>query len=191
MLEEKTISGVIGAELDKGALELTGQESALALSSGALRFGPVELALPEGAASVSGAFALTDASLGLDEKLVHGKVGPFWSGPPPSVEISATGDARKINAALLAAGLAAEAIERENDRIENFEADVRERAFFNRRRKAELFMARREAEIAEYLDSQERQRLMDLYLAPHSDYGASRNAAVPTPPTRPAFNEAR
>jgi hypothetical protein len=193
MLEENKIEAAIGAELDKGALALTGQESALALSSGALRFGPVDLALPEGTASVSGAFALIDATLSLDEQLVHSKVGPFWSGPPPSVEISARGDApaRKVNAALLAAGLAAEAIARENDRIENFEADVRERAFFNRRRKAELFMTRRDAEIAEYQESQERRRLMDLYLAPYSEYAASHGVAVPTPPTRPAFTEAR
>ena len=85
----------------------------------------------------------------------------------------------------------AEAIERENDRIENFESDVRERAWFNRRRKAEQFITRREAEIAEYLDDQERRRLMELYLAPYSDYAASRSAPVPTPPMRPNFSEAR
>jgi hypothetical protein len=191
MLEEKKIEAAIGAELDKGPLVLAAQESALSLSSGALRFGPVEFALPEGSASVSGGFALSDASLGLEETLVHAKVGPFWSGPPPSVEVSAQGDARSVNAALLAAGLAAEAIERENDRIENFQADVRERAMFNRSRKAWLFMARREAEIAEFEAEQERRRLMNYYLGPYAEYAASRAAAVPTPPVRPAFTEVR
>jgi hypothetical protein len=191
ILEEKKIESLIGAELDKAPLTLTDRDSALSLSSGALRFGPVDLTLVDGTASVSGGFALPDASLSLDGKLVHAKVGPFWSGPPPSVEVQASGDARKVDAALLAAGLAAEAIARENDRIENFEADVRERAWFNRRRKAEQFMTRREAEIAEYQDEQERRRLMQLYLGPYSDYAASRSAPVPTPPTRPALTEAR
>jgi len=191
LLEEKKIEAAIAAELDKGPLALAAPESALSLSSGALRFGPVEFALPEGGASVSGGFALSDASLSFDETLVHAKVGPFWGGPPPSVEVSAQGDARSVNAVGLAAGLAAEAIERENDRIENFQADVRERAMFNRSRKAWLFLARREAEIAEFEAEQERRRLMDHYLGPYTDYAASRAAEVPTPPSRPAFTEAR
>ena len=93
---------------------------------------------------------------------------------------------RAADAALLAAGLAAEAIARENDRIENFEADVRERAMFNRRRKAELFMARREAEIAEFQDEQERRRLMDHYLGPYSEWAASHYPPPPSPPSRSA-----
>jgi hypothetical protein len=191
LLDEKKIEPAIAAELDKGPLALAAPESALSLSSGALHFGPVEFALPEGSASVSGGFSLSDAILSFDETLVQTKVGPFWSGPPPSVEVSAQGDARSVNASLLAAGLAAEAIERENDRIENFQADVRERAMFNRSRKAWLFMARREAEIAEFEAEQERRRLMDYYRGPYADYAASRATAVPTPPARPAFTEAR
>jgi len=52
-------------------------------------------------------------------------------------------------------------------------------------------MARREAEIAEFEAEQERRRLMNYYLGPYAEYAASRAAAVPTPPTRPAFTEAR
>jgi hypothetical protein len=87
---------------------------------------------------------------------------------------------RRTDAAMLAAGLAAQAIARESDRIENFEADVRERAMFNRKRKAEQFLARREAEISAYFADKERQRLMDLYLSPYTEWAASHAA----PPSR-------
>ena len=62
---------------------------------------------------------------------------------------------REIDDAMLVAGLAAQAIARESDRIATLEADLRERAYFNRVSKAEQFMARREAEIAEF-DAQAR-----------------------------------
>ena len=175
-LDEKKLQAQIGAELDKGPLTLAGASSALAFSSGALRFGPFEAPAREGAASVSGAFDLADLSLGLNAKLVHTKVGPFWSGAPPSVEVATKGEAatRKIDATLLAAGLASESLARESDRIANFEADIRERAAFNRFRKAELFLTRRAAEIAAFEDELERKRLMQLYLGPHAEWAASR-----------------
>ena len=86
--------------------------------------------------------------------------GKFWSGPPPSVTVSLRGGLnglqRDIDASSLAAGLAAQAIARESDRIAALEADLRERAYFNRRLKAEQFLARREAEIEAFKAEQER-----------------------------------
>jgi hypothetical protein len=186
--EQKKLEGLLGAELDKGALQLAGARGALALASGALRFGPLDA--PGGALRLSGAFNLSDLALSLDAVETSAKVGRFWSGPPPTVEITQKGadaSGRKIDAAMLAAGLASEAIARESDRIENFEADVRERAMFNRKRKAEAFMARREAEIAAFLEARERQRLMDHYLGPYTQWAASHGA----PPPPPGRNEPR
>jgi hypothetical protein len=79
--------------------------------------------------------------------------------------------------------LAAEAVARESDRIANFEADVRERAAFNRRLKAERFLARREAEIAAFEDEAERKRLMDHYLEPYSAWAESRREGLSLPPS--------
>ena len=175
-LDEKKLQAQIAAELDKGPLTMAGVSGALALSSGAVRFGPFEVPSGDGAASLSGAFDLADLSLALDARLVHSKVGPFWSGPPPSVEVTTKGDAatRKIDATLLAAGLASESLARESDRLANFEADIRERAAFNRLRKAQMFLTRRAAEVAAFQDEQERKRLMQLYLAPYAEWAASR-----------------
>ena len=66
---------------------------------------------------------------------------------------------RRIDDAAFVAGLAAQAIAREADRIAALEADIRERAFFNRRMKAEEFLAGRDREIAAYLEEQRRLQL--------------------------------
>jgi hypothetical protein len=166
--EEKKLESLIGAELDKGALSLAGPEGALALTSGALRFGPLDA----GGVRLSGALGLADLALSLDATVTSAKTGRFWSGPPPAVEISQTASGRKVDAAMLSAGLSAEAIARESDRIESFEADVRERAMFNRARKAWQFMDRRKAEIAEFLAEKERRRLTDYYRKAYEEWAA-------------------
>ena len=180
-LEAKTLESLIGMELEKGPLTLAAQESPLTLSSAALRFGPLEAPAAEGSTSLSGDVRLADGALDLEARLVHAKVGRFWNGPSPMVVVTAKGalDApvRKIDAALLSAGLSSEAIARETERMENFEADVRERAMFNRRRKAELFLARREAEIDAWEAEQERRQLMERYISEYEAWAASRNAA--------------
>ncbi len=182
--EEKRLEGQIATELDRGPLALEGAEGSLDMSSGALRFGPLATPVRDGAATVSGAFDLGDLTLSLEAKLVDNKVGAFWSGPPPSVEIAVrdAGDPpqRRIDAASLVAGLAAEALARETDRIANFEADLRERAAFNRQLKAERFLARRDEEIAEFEAEQERRRLMAYYLGPYTAWAASRREAQPS-----------
>jgi len=57
---------------------------------------------------------------------------------------------RQIDVSSLSAALAAQAIARETDRISTLEADIRERAFFNRRLKGERLMDRRRQEIQDW-----------------------------------------
>jgi large subunit ribosomal protein L24 len=189
--DAKKLPGLIGAELDKGPLTVEGAQGALSLSSGAIRFGPLDP--PAGDGSVSGAFDLGRLSLTLEATETYPKAGRFWSGAAPQVGIIAGLEppTRKIDAEFLAAGLAAEAIARESDRIQNFEADVRERAMFNRQRKSWLFLDRRAAEIAAFQADEERQRLMRLYLGPYSEWAASHGeTAAPPPPTNGAGKNA-
>jgi septal ring factor EnvC (AmiA/AmiB activator) len=84
----------------------------------------------------------------------------FWSGPPPSAAVTLDNalDApkRQIDVSALSAALAAQAIARESDRISTLEADIRERAFFNRRLKGERFMNRRQREIEDWETEQAR-----------------------------------
>jgi hypothetical protein len=84
----------------------------------------------------------------------------YWSGTAPAVSVVLHGplDAmtREVDSGLFVAGLAAQAIARETDRIAALESDIRERAFFNRRLKASQFMRRRELELAAYAIEQAR-----------------------------------
>jgi membrane protein involved in colicin uptake len=78
----------------------------------------------------------------------------FWSGPPPSATVVVDNvlesPKRQLDVSSLSASLAAQAIARETDRIATMEADIRERAFFNRRLKGERFMDRRRQEIEDF-----------------------------------------
>ena len=63
---------------------------------------------------------------------------------------------RDIDSANLANGLEAQAIARETERIAAFEADIRERAAFNRRLKASRYMRQRELELEAFAADQAR-----------------------------------
>ncbi len=84
----------------------------------------------------------------------------FWSGPPPSAAVVADNAVeaprRQLDVSSLSAGLAAQAIARETDRIAAMEADIRERAYFNRRLKGERLMDRRRQEIEDFEVEQSR-----------------------------------
>ena len=84
----------------------------------------------------------------------------FWSGPPPSATVTVDNalDApkRQIDISTLSAALAAQAVARESDRISTLEADIRERAFFNRRLKGERLMDRRQQEMQDWETEQAR-----------------------------------
>ena len=93
---------------------------------------------------MSGSFDLKTFEFSANAVFDSDRVAKFWSGPSPAVTVSLAGplDApqRKIDDTAFAAGLAAQALARESDRIATLEADIRERAFFNREKKAWAFL---------------------------------------------------
>jgi hypothetical protein len=97
---------------------------------------------------------------------------------------------REIDSSLLVAGLSAQAIARETERIADLDSDIRERAFFNRRLKAGQFMRRRELELDAYavdqtrLKSEEDRRRVEAELLKADE--ERRKAAAPEPPAAPA-----
>ena len=73
--------------------------------------------------------------------VVTGLTSPkYWSGAPPQANLTWKGPwpqlERRVDAAALASGLAAANIARDSERLAALDADIRERAFFNRRLKA-------------------------------------------------------
>ncbi|MGO9743905.1 MAG: AsmA-like C-terminal region-containing protein [Roseiarcus sp.] len=215
-IDETNIQHALSQELDKAPLALPDGEVPLTLASGVISAGPVEIEGPQRRASVSGAFDLKNFDFSAAAHFETFEVGKFWAGAAPAIDVTSSGPldapARRIDDGALTAGLAAQAIARESDRIATLEADLRERAAFNRRIKAQEFTDRRERELQEfYADQQrkkmeaERQRVMDaLQKAADEkaaaekaaaeaaaeqaarDKAAAAAAAVPVPPAAPA-----
>lgn len=83
-----------------------------------------------------------------------------WTGPVPGATLIWQGRPgamqRNADAGPLFNAISARAIAREAARVEALEADIRERAYFNRRAKAFEFIRRRDREVAAYLDEKHR-----------------------------------
>ncbi len=160
-LDETNIGFFLAKELDKAPAVLPEGTAPAALSAGALKMGPIALPGPQGQADVTATFDLRSLSLDTGLRLVSPSDKlKFWSGPPPAASVTVQ-DAlhaprRKVDASSLSAGLATQAIARETDRIANMEADIRERAFFNRRLKGLQTLDRNEKELQDFLTEQQR-----------------------------------
>ena len=164
-IDETNVGYNLGLEFDRAALPLPDGASPATLSAGVIRIGPLSIGRAAGSATMSAAFDLRAQRLALDVAFAEARGGKFWVGAPPAVEVSLSGalsaPARRIDASPLAAGLAAQAIGRDTDRISALEADIRERAWFNRRLKAEKYMRQREGELAAFAAEQARQKAED------------------------------
>ncbi len=169
-IDETNIAYQLGVDLDKGALAIPDGPKPVALSAGMLKLGPIAIAGPRAAATLTASLNLGHPRLETQLQLAAPVTGlKFWSGPSPSalvtVEDALDAPKRQIDAAGLAAGLATQAIARESDRIANLEADIRERAFFNRRLRGERFLDRRKEEIEDWRAEQERLTGLSQHLA--------------------------
>ncbi len=204
-LDETNIAFAFGNELNRGPLAIPDGPAPLALSGGVVKIGPIKM----GAGGEDGAVS---ADLDLRTLAAHASLAltssasdlKFWSGPPPSASVTLDNvleaPKRQVDVSALSAGLAAQAIARETDHISAMEADIRERAFFNRRLKGERFMDRRRREIEDWQVEQARlkgqaERLRDLEEADKAtEAEAAKKAAQPPTkrrPTKPRRTRAR
>jgi hypothetical protein len=154
-LDETNIAYEFGQELNKAPLKLPDGARPLSLGAGMMKIGPLTIARPDGDTTLSVSFDLTRLSMETRLTLTSSSAGlKFWSGPPPSATVTVqdglSAPKRQLEVAALSAALATQAIARESDRIANLEADIRERAFFNRRLKGERFIEQRNAEIEDW-----------------------------------------
>jgi hypothetical protein len=169
-LDETNIAYVFGNELNKAQLPIPDGAVPVALTSGVMKLGPVAIARPHGEATLSAELDLRKLALKTRLGLVSNAAGlKFWSGRPPgataTVEDVLDEPKRRLDVSSLSAGLATQAIARETDRIATLEADIRERAFFNRRLKGERFMDQRAAEIQDWRAEQARLKGLAEHLA--------------------------
>ena len=170
-LDETNIAFAFGNELSRAPLPIPDGSAPIALSAGVMKVGPIRIPGRRGDGSLSADFDLrklaAETRLTLTSSASDLK---FWSGPPPSAAVAVDNvlDApkRQLDVSSLSAGLAAQAIARETERIAAMEADIRERAFFNRRLKGERFMDRPAAEIEELEVEQARLKGLTEHLRP-------------------------
>jgi hypothetical protein len=181
-LDETNIAYVFGNELNKTQLPIPDGAVPVALTSGVMKLGPVAIARPHGEATLSAELDLRKLALKTRLGLVSNAAGlKFWSGRPPgataTVEDVLDEPKRRLDVSSLSAGLATQAIARETDRIATLEADIRERAFFNRRLKGERFMDQRAAEVQDWRAEQARLKGLAEHLAEQEKAEAEKAAA--------------
>ena len=154
-LDETNIAFAFSNELNRAPLAIPDVSAPLSLSAGVMKIGPIEIHEGRGDGALSADLDLR--TLGAETRLTLTSAAndlKFWSGAPPSagvtVDNALEAPKRQIDISALSAALAAQAIARETDRISTMEADIRERAFFNRRLKGERSMDRRRQEIEDW-----------------------------------------
>ena len=188
-LDETNIAFAFSNELNHAPLAIPDGSAPLSLSAGVMKMGPIKLPQGQGGGETLSAdldlrtlttqtrFTLTSSASDLK----------FWSGPAPSAAVTIDNaleaPKRQIDISALSAALAAQAIARETDRISTMEADIRERAFFNRRLKGERLMDRRGQEIQDWEVEQARlkgqaERLRSLEEADRAAEAAAAKAAA-------------
>ncbi len=154
-LDETNIAFAFSNELNRAPLAIPDGSAPLSLSAGVMKIGPIKLPEGRGDGALSADLDLrtlaTQARFTLTSSASDLK---FWSGAAPSAAVTIDNaleaPKRQIDISTLSAALAAQAIARETDRISTMEADIRERAFFNRRLKGERLMDRRQQEIQDW-----------------------------------------
>ena len=154
-LDETNIAFAFGNELNRAPLAIADGSAPLSLSAGVAKIGPIKIPEGQGDEALNADFDLRTLTTQARFTLTSSASGlKFWSGPPPSagvtVDNALEAPKRQIDVSSLSAALAAQAIARETDRISTMEADIRERAFFNRRLKGERLMDRRQQEIQDW-----------------------------------------
>ena len=127
---------------------------------------PSKIDLQSADATFSAALDLRTLTIDQALEIVSRATPPKWTDPNPRVRIVWTGPlqkpARAIDAAQLVNGLSARAIQRESARIEALDADIRERAMFNRRLRGDEWRRQREVEIRAFVIEQERQEKLRI-----------------------------
>ncbi len=139
-IDDTAIRQAITADLDKGALALGALSTPVTIAAGVLRGDPVTVTTPAMRSISLASLDLRSLLWSLTSTVTLPNPPRDWVGSPPQVTVSWKGPfaapAREVDATALVNGLAGRAIARDQARIEAFQDDIRERAFFARRLRA-------------------------------------------------------
>ncbi|MFV0280256.1 MAG: AsmA-like C-terminal region-containing protein, partial [Rhodoblastus sp.] len=153
-LDARALEKKLDDAFDKGAQEPGNLESEATVAAGKLTLSPAEARAGQADVSLSGALDLHTGAMEARETLSLATPENWSARPRVTLEWNggAQGFSRTIHAQALIAALAERAIAREKERNAALEADIRERAMFNRR----LRMDRRNAEERRALEDAKR-----------------------------------
>ncbi|WPP05616.1 AsmA family protein [Methylocella tundrae] len=150
-LEAKEIAAALANELKRADFKAGSRAFDVAIASGMLHLAPP--ADGNLGATVAGSFDLRQAILTERLNFVLSALPKDWSGPAPDVSVVIKGPLSapgvQIDAAALANALSSRAILRESARIESYEFDAHERAFFYQRLRSERRRERERNQAAE------------------------------------------
>jgi hypothetical protein len=159
-IDQTNVGHALELELNKRPLLIADASASASLTGGIIRSGPFEARNSRDDAALQASFDIRSFVLEIRVALTELQTPKYWSGTAPAISVVLKGPLeasnREVDSSLFVAGLAAQAIARETDRIAILESDIRERAFFNRRLKAGQFMRRRERELESYTVEQAR-----------------------------------
>ncbi|KAF0232287.1 MAG: hypothetical protein FD175_109 [Beijerinckiaceae bacterium] len=167
-INENRIGGLIDQELRKGELRLSGLAAPLGLINGQVRVAVPPRVLEQAGGmtvSVTPNFSVDLLRREAEARFIFAQtvLPRDWSGAVPEIQLAlplearAPGEGRpgeskpqrRLQVASLVNGFLAMAIQRDLERAEAFEADVRERAAHLRRQRGDAFIERRNREIRE------------------------------------------
>ena len=158
-IERATLTAALSGALDNGEQLIDPFDGDLALAAGRLALTPAAARAGGREVRIGGGLDLRSGALDLRETM-NAPPSIDWTGSPPALNIVWSGDfrapTRTVRADAVIASLAERAIAREAARNAALEADIRERAFFNRRLK---FDRQREADRQAELARMEKARL--------------------------------
>jgi uncharacterized protein involved in outer membrane biogenesis len=138
-VEPKEIETALSRELDRAPFQNASELYYDApLAGGVLRLSP-RSAYSGGPTltSTQATFDIRNYALNLQADISLTSLPRGWTGPAPQISVAATRllsqPVRRVDSSSLVAALAARAAQRETERIQSLEFDIKERAFFNRR----------------------------------------------------------
>lgn len=161
-INENRVGGLLEQELRKGDLRLAGVSAPLGLINGQLRIAAPPQAIERAGVAVTPVLLVDLPRREAEARfsIALSALPKGWSGALPEISLALSaplggsgsrepGVRRRLQVASLVNGFLAMAIQRDLERAEAFEADVRERESQLRRQRGDAFMERRDREIRE------------------------------------------
>jgi hypothetical protein len=139
-VDPKEIDAALARELDRAPFQAKSElYYDVAIAGGVLRLSPRSAYSGPALTNIQPAFDIRNFGANLQADISLAALPRRWSGPAPQISVAWTKllsqPARRIDSSAFVAALAARAAQREAERIQSLEFDIKERAFFNRRLK--------------------------------------------------------